>query len=132
MSLPSEGYVDPLDAAQVTPVLDAVLEMAGLGGLADLLDRIPGLRVQPAVPGRLFRAAAPPAAWFGAENCLSLADPVMHQQVVGGVVLHRAQVGRGALAPLIARLLAPVVRESGGQEEAAVALTAAREAFSGL
>ncbi|MCW2780620.1 MAG: hypothetical protein JWR35_1069 [Marmoricola sp.] len=127
-----DGYVDPLDAAQVIPVLESALSMVGIDGLVELLARIPGTRRDPGRPGGFLKTPVRPSIWLGAEHNLTLTEPVQHQHVVGGVILSRDPVGRGALAPLVAQLIGPVLRESGGEREASIALTAAREAFGAM
>ncbi len=127
-----ERPVDPVDVREVTAILDRTLALMGPGGVGDLLARLPGARPVAAVPARLFRHAVPPAVWLGAENLLVLDDPVVHQHVVGGVVLQRRTLPPADLGPVLAPLVAQLVRSQGGQQDAATVLTAARDVLRAL
>ena len=52
-----DGTVDPYDVRQVAEVLTATLRVIGTDGLLDLLLRLPGVRLVPGTPARLFRPA---------------------------------------------------------------------------
>ena len=76
-SLP-EGYVDPTDPAAVGAVLQATVDFGGLDAVTDLLARLPGTRLTPAVPKGFLRPAVPGGVWLGSESCWSCtyaADP---------------------------------------------------------
>ena len=122
-----EGYVDPTDAAAVAAVVGATVASAGLDAVTDLLARLPGTRVTPAVPKGFLRAAVPGAVWLGPENCWSCTDPPTLLHVVGGVVLHREVVEPGEAASALGRVVADLVRRTGAVGDAAAVLTAARD-----
>jgi hypothetical protein len=128
---PPEGFVDPSDQGQVAAVLGAVVRVLGIPGLGDMLGRIPGSRTDPARPGGVFRPALPASVWVSAQHQLLLTDPLVHVHVVGGVVLARDPLPAGVLPDAVARLLVAAVLEQGSEAEAAVVLTAAREATEG-
>lgn len=123
-----DGLVDPLDPAEVAPVLAAALAAMGVGGVVDLLVRLPGVHLEEARPKRLFSPAVPGLVHLGEEHRLSLGDPVLHEHVVGGVVLARDPLPGGDLPGVLARLVAELVRREAAVEEAAVALSAVRDA----
>ncbi len=130
---PTEAVVDPYDVAQVTAVLAGTWDLMGPDGLADLMARLPGARLVPGSPGRLFHTAVPAGVWVGPEHFLELsAEPVVHQHVVGGVVLRRAAVPPGELPTLLARLVGTLVRDQGSAADATVVLTAARDVLHRL
>jgi hypothetical protein len=125
-SLP-EGFVDPTDAVSVGAVLDAVVRTAGLDAVTDLLARLPGTRTTPAVPRGFLRPSVPAAVWLGPESCWSCTSPPTLLHVVGGVVLHRAEIRPGDVAEALGRVVADLVRRTGASAEASAALTAARD-----
>jgi hypothetical protein len=125
-SLP-DGYVDPTDASDVGAVLDATARTAGLDAVTDLLLRLPGIRSTPAVPRGFLRPAVPAAVWLGPESCWSCTTPPTLLHVVGGVVLHRAEIQPGDVADALGRVVADLVRRTGGVADASAALTAARD-----
>lgn len=129
---PPEGYVDPSDEQQVAAVLRIVLRELGIPGLGDLLVRIPGSRGEASRPGGMFRRAMPASVWLSPQHQLLLTDPVVHVHVVGGVVLARDPLPAGRLPEVVAPLLVAAIADQGGQSEAAVALTAARESSERL
>lgn len=89
MPLP-DGRVDPASTAEVAAVLSAVHATMGDEGLADLLGRLPGVVREAGTPKGLFRAARPDRLWLGPEDVVALTTPLVHEQIVGGVILHRA------------------------------------------
>lgn len=130
------GYVDPHDVNRVAAVLDAVLDGSGVGGLLDLLARIPGVRVDPGSAKGFLRAAVPPSTWLGTEHQLVLRggpargeQVLVHQHVVGGITLSRDTLPPSRVPGVVARLLSITVRDAGSDEEASAALTAVRELF---
>ena len=122
-----EGYVDPTDPAAVSAVVGLTVTSAGLGAVSDLLARLPGTRVTPAVPKGFLRAGVPGAVWLGPENCWSLTEPPTLLHVVGGVVLHREIVEPGRAAAALGHVVAELVRRTGAVADAAAVLTAARD-----
>jgi hypothetical protein len=124
--------VDPVDVQQVAEVLSRTLELMGPEGVGDLLARLPGARPVPATAGRLFRPAVTGSVWLGADHQLVLGDPVVHQHVVGGVVLQRRALTPTDLGPTVAQLVADLVRSQGAREEAATVLTVARDVVRSL
>ena len=122
-----EGYVDPTDAAAVAAVLRAVAAVGGLDAVADLLARLPGTRTEPGDPGGLFRRAVPASVWIGPEWCWTRTSPPELLQVVGGIALHRQPVEVGTVGEALARVVADLVRRTGGVADASAALTAARD-----
>jgi hypothetical protein len=129
-SLP-DGYVDPTDPAAVAAVLQATVAFGGLDAVTDLLARLPGTRVTPAVPKGFLRPAVPAAVWLGSESCWSCTDPPTLLQVVGGVVLHREEVAPGEAAEALTRVVTDLVRRTGGAGDASAVLTAARDVAGG-
>jgi hypothetical protein len=129
-SLP-EGYVDPTDPAAVGAVLQATVAFGGLDAVTDLLARLPGTRLTPAVPKGFLRPAVPAAVWLGTESCWSSTSPPTLLQVVGGVVLHRQVVETGEVAGALSRLVTDLVRRTGAVGDASAALTAARDVADG-
>ncbi len=129
-SLP-EGYVDPTDPAAVGAVLEATVHFGGLDAVTELLARLPGTRLTPAVPKGFLRPAVPAAVWLGTESCWSCTTPPTLLQVVGGVVLHRQEVEPGEVADALSRLVTDLVRRTGGVGDASAALTAARDVAGG-
>lgn len=125
--VPPEGFTDPSDQQQVAAVLATVVRELGVGGLGDLLGRLPGSRLEAARPGGVFKRAEPASVWLGAEHQLVLTDPVVHVHAVGGVVLARDPLPPGRLPDVVARLLVAAVADQGAQAEAATVLSAARE-----
>jgi hypothetical protein len=125
-SLP-EGYVDPTDPAAVGAVLQATVDFGGLDAVTELLARLPGTRLAPAVPKGFLRPAVPAAVWLGSESCWSCTTPPTLLQVVGGVVLHREEVEPGEVADALSRLVTDLVRRTGAVGDASAALTAARD-----
>ncbi len=124
--------VDPLDVRQVAEVLGRTLTLMGSAGVGDLLARLPGARSVAGTTGRLFRPAVAGAVWLGAEHQLVLSDPVVHQHVVGGVVLQRRPLAPAELGPAVAPLVAALARSQGDLEEAATVLTVARDVLRTL
>ena len=124
--------VDAADPAQVAPVVARTVALMGTGGLADLLARLPGTRTVPGTPGRLFKPAVPPTAWIGPEDQLVLTDPVVHQHVVGGVVLARTTLSPADLGPTVARLVTAAARAEASYDEASAVLTATADALARL
>jgi hypothetical protein len=129
-SLP-EGYVDPTDPAAVAAVLRATVDFGGLDAVTELLARLPGTRLAPAVPKGFLRPAVPAAVWLGTESCWSCTAPPTLLQVVGGVVLHRQEVEAGDVAEALTRLVTDLVRRTGAVGDASAALTAARDVSGG-
>jgi hypothetical protein len=129
-SLP-EGYVDPTDPAAVGAVLQATVDFGGLDAVTDLLARLPGTRVAPAVPKGFLRQAVPMAIWLGPESCWSCTAPPTLLQVVGDVVLHRRVIDPGEVAASLTRVVTDLVRRTGGVNDASAALTAARDVAAG-
>ena len=130
-SLP-DGYVDPTDPTAVGAVLDATAQTAGLEAVTDLLARLPGTRTTSATPKGFLRAAVPAAVWLGPESCWSCTTPPTLLHVVGGVVLHRAQIQPGDVADALGRLVTDLVRRTGQVADASAALTAARDVAAGI
>jgi hypothetical protein len=130
-SLP-DGYVDPTDPAAVGAVLQATVDFGGLDAVTELLARLPGIRVAPAVPKGFLRAAVPAAIWLGSESCWSCTSPPTLLQVVGGVVLHRQVIEPGEVAAALTGVVTDLVRRTGGVGDASAALTAARDVAGGL
>jgi hypothetical protein len=108
--------VDPLDVRQVAEVLGRTLELMGPEGVGDLLARLPGARPVPGTAGRLFRPAVTGSVWLGADHQLVLSDPVVHQHVVGGVVLQRRALTPAELGPTVAQAVADLVRSQGARK----------------
>jgi hypothetical protein len=129
-SLP-DGFVDPTDPVAVGAVLDATVRAAGLDAVTDLLARLPGTRTTPAVPRGFLRPAVPAAVWLGPESCWSCTSPPTLLHVVGGVVLHRAEIHPGEVAEALGRVVADLVRRTGASADASAALTAARDVATG-
>lgn len=127
MPLP-DGRVDPTAPDEVAAVLAAVQAAMGPAGLGDLLERLPGVVRQAGTPKGLFRAATPDRLWLGSQDVVALGTPLVHEQVVGGVVLHRAPLPPGTAPGVLARLVARLTSAAAATETASVALTAAREA----
>jgi hypothetical protein len=125
-SLP-DGYVDPTDAPAVGAVLDAVVRTAGVDAVTDLLQRLPGTRTTAAVPRGFLRPAVPTAVWLGPESCWSCTSPPTLLHVVGGVVLHRAEIQPGDVAGALGGVVAELVRRTGEVADASATLTAARD-----
>jgi hypothetical protein len=130
-SLP-EGYVDPTDPAAVGSVLQATVDFGGLDAVTDLLARLPGTRLTPAVPKGFLRAAVPASIWLGPESCWSCTTPPTLLQVVNGVVLHRQYLEPGEVASALTRVVTELVRRTGGVGDASAALTAARDVAGGV
>lgn len=129
MPLP-DGRVDPASTTEITAVLAAVQAAMGADGLADLLQRLPGVVRRAGTRRGLFRAATPDEYWLGEQDLLTLGPPLIHAQVVGGVVLHRATLTPGSAPGTIASLLVRLIAQTATYEsydEASVALTAARD-----
>lgn len=125
---PGAPDVDPHDVAAVAAVLDGTWRATGPGGLGDLLARLPGARLVPGTPGRLFRPALPGGVQVGAEHFWTLTtEPVVDQHVVGGVVLSRTPVPAPRLGELLAVQVVELVREHRSAPEAALVLSAARD-----
>ncbi len=122
-----EGYVDPTDPDAVGHVLAATAQTGGLSAVADLLARLPGISVTPAVAKGFLRPAVPSAIWLGSEYCWSSTQPPTLLHVVGGVVLHRTVVETGEVAEALGRVVADLVRRTGSVVDASAALTAARD-----
>lgn len=131
MSELPEGYVDPGDATAVAEVIRATVATGGLDALTDLLRRLPGTRTTAAVPQGFLRPAVPAAVWLGGEQCWSCTEPPELLHVVGGVVLHRAQVQPGEAPGLLAPVVTDLVRRTGANLDAAAVLTAARDIAGG-
>lgn len=131
MPLP-DGRVDASSAAEVTGVLGAVHRAMGAEGLADLLQRLPGVTYRAGRPGGLFRSATPAEYWLGTEDVLTLEPQLVHAQVVNGVVLHRTTLAPGVAPATIAGLVVRLVTQMGSADEASVALTAARDTVEGF
>ncbi len=60
-----EGFVDPLDEAQVSGVMRAAAGRLGTDGLVNLLAQVPGVLDHPRTPGRRAAASAAGAAALG-------------------------------------------------------------------
>jgi hypothetical protein len=127
-----EGYVDPTDPAAIGAVLDATVSTSGLDAITDLLARLPGTRTSPAVPKGFLRPAVPAAVWLGPESCWSGTEPPTLLHVVGGVVLHRAEIHPGDVAEALGRVIADLVRRTGATADASAVLTAARDVAGGI
>jgi hypothetical protein len=125
-SLP-EGYVDPADTDAVSAVVSATAETAGLGAVADLLGRLPGVSATAEIRKGMFRAGVPAAIWLGPEYCWSSTRPPTLLHVVNGVVLHREVVEPGEVGALLGHLVADLVRRTGAVADASAVLTAARD-----
>jgi hypothetical protein len=119
--------VDPRDQQRVQVLLDRVQASLGIGGISDLLLRLPGTRFTPPTAKRFLAAATPGVVWLGAQDQLLLTDPPTHVQIVGGVVLHRDELLPGELAGVVAGLIARLVADFNGYDEAVAALSAAAE-----
>jgi hypothetical protein len=127
MTVPA-APVDPSDVTAVSEVLAGTLRLMGPAGLTDLLARLPGVRVVPGTPGRMFRSAVEGGVWVGAEHFVTLeTEPVVDQHVVGGVTLARSAVPPGQLPQVIARLVVDLAHDQASRVETEVVLTAARE-----
>jgi hypothetical protein len=122
-----EGYVDPTDPSAVASVVRATVATAGLDAVTDLLARLPGTKVTPAVPKGFLRGAVPAAVWLGPESCWSCTEPPTLLHVVGGVVLRREVIEPGEAPGALARVVADLVRRTGEVADAAAVLTAARD-----
>lgn len=127
-----EGLVDPSDEHEVAAVLGSVVRVLGIPGLGDLLGRMPGSRVEASRPGGMFKRAVPACVWLSPQHQILLTDPVVHVHVVGGVVLARDPLPAGRLPEAVSRLLVAAILDQGGQSEAALVLTAARESSERL
>lgn len=127
MPLP-DGRVDPAAADEVAAVLGAVQTTMGAEGLADLLARLPGVVREAGRAKTMFRAATPDRIWLGPEDAIALAAPLVHEQVVGGVVLHRAALPAGTAPGALAGLVTRLTASTGATDAVSIALTAAREA----
>lgn len=127
-----EGYVDPLDRDDVAAVLAGTQSAMGVGGVADLLVRLPGVRRAEGTPKGFLRAATPATVWLGPEDALVLSDPPAYHHIVGGVALHHEPLPPGLLAGVVARLVAQWTVENGTRTESAAVLTAAREVLDRL
>lgn len=125
-SLP-DGFVDPTDVSAVGSVLAATVDTGGLASVQDLLIRLPGTKVVPAVSKGFLRAGVPLAVWLGNETCWSATDPPTLLHVVGGVVLSRTDVQPGEVAGVLAPVVAELARRTGQVADAAAVLTAARD-----
>lgn len=125
------GYVDPADPAAVAEVVRAVVSAGGIGAVTDLVARLPGVRLTPAVPKGFLRPAEPAAIWLGTEYCWSATEPPTLLHVVNGVVLHRDPVEPGEAPELLGRLVPDLVRRTGARDDASAALTAARDVAGG-
>lgn len=122
-----EGFVDPTDAAAVASVLTATAETGGLDAVTDLLARLPGTKVIPAVSKGFLRPGVPLAVWLGAESCWSKTDPPTLLHVVGGIVLGRTVVQVGEVAGVLSPIVVDLARRTGQVADAAAVLTAARD-----
>ena len=128
-----EGPVDPYDVRQVAEVLTATLRVIGTDGLLDLLLRLPGVRLVPGTPARLFRPAVESGLWLGPEHFVSLSpDAAVHQHVVGGVVLQRAALSPADLPRVLAGLVTALTRAQDSADETALVLSAARDVVGRL
>lgn len=130
MAIP-DGWVDPASTEQVAAVLRAVQTGSGLSALGDLIGRLPGVVRVPAVSGGLFRRETPERVWLGSENALSLGRELVHEHIVGGVVLHRQVLTAGQAPELLAGLVVRHVSDVGSIEDASAVLTAARDTAVG-
>jgi hypothetical protein len=131
----SDGPVDPYDVRQVAEVLTATLRVIGTDGLLDLLLRLPGVRLVPGTPARLFRPAVESGLWLGPEHFVSLCpspDAAVHQHVVAGVVLQRAALSPADLPRVLAGLVTALTRAQDSADETAMVLTAARDVVDRL
>jgi hypothetical protein len=111
-----------------------VLSTSGPTGLFELLARLPGVRLDPGSPKGFLRAAVPPSAWIGTENQLVVADrtsgpALVHQHVVGGIVLAREDLAPTRAPATVARLLTTAVVDVAGVQDASAVLSAHRDAF---
>jgi hypothetical protein len=129
---PAEEPLDPSDADQVAAVFAGTLRLMGYDGVLDLLFRLPGVALVRGSPKRMFRAAVDDLVAVGAEHRLSTTEPVVHQHVVGGVVLRRGVVPPGDLPALLASLVGSLTRAQGSQEEFVAVLGAARDVLQQL
>jgi hypothetical protein len=121
-----EGFIDPVDPSQTTPILASVLRELGWPGLIDLLTRIPGFQLDAGRPGRGLRRSTPGRLTAG-ENVFVLATPLICEHVVGGIVLSRSEVSAGAAPALLAKLIAETTRRLGQVDDASAALSAIRD-----
>lgn len=124
------GFVDPVDATQVTQVLSQVLHGLGLPGVVDLLGRLPGVTLRPGRPAGLLRRAEP-ARLITQDHVVVLGVPARDEHVVAGVVLSHRPVATSALPGLLAQCVVAAVTADGRAGEAAVALTSIRDALTG-
>jgi len=128
----SSPPVNPHDQATVGPIFAATMQAMGIGGVGDLLSRLPGTRVDPGRPARFFSPAVPPSVTLGAEHQLLLTEPPEYVHRVGGVVLHRRAVPPGELPGLLAGLVSSLTREQGSEAETTAVLSVARDVLDGV
>lgn len=128
----SEPSVDPQDADQVAAVVEDTRRLMGYDGVVDLLARLPGVELVPGHPKRRFHPAVAATVSVGPEHLLAMSEPVLHQHVVGGIVLQRSVVPPGELPRLLAVLVGSLCVRQGSQQETAAVLTAAREILEQL
>ncbi|MGI8578338.1 MAG: hypothetical protein ACR2KG_10580 [Nocardioidaceae bacterium] len=125
------GYVDPLDPAQVAPVLRSAHRQLGLTGLLELLARVPGMTVEPERPGGALRRPLA-ASVTGGQDVVRLTTPATREHVVGGIVLSRTDVPPAQLPALLALACRDAVLAEGEVMEASIALTSARDAMDNM
>ncbi|MEP6695695.1 MAG: hypothetical protein ABJA34_02325 [Pseudonocardiales bacterium] len=121
------GFVDARDPAQVAAVLRSTVDRLGMSGLADLLSRLP-VRIDPGqAPGR-FSRGRPPRVMAG-EQVVVLAQPVVLEHVVGGIVLSRTPARHKDVPDLLAAIVCAAVADSGDAGAASVVITSVRDAL---
>ena len=121
------GFVDPTDPAAVEQVLRAAL--AGIGRTALLTQLSTVLPVRPGRPAGFLKPAQPTVVEVGQES-LSLPDrgPGLLRHVVGGILLSTDPVAEHRVPGALATLLVRYVQEGRGPDDAAILLTALRDA----
>lgn len=125
------GFIDPLDPAQVTPVLRSARSQLGIDGLVELLARVPGLTVEPERAGGPLRRSVP-ASVTGGQDVVRLTTPATREHVVGGIVLSRTPIPPAQLPALLALVCRDGVLSTGEIMEASLVLTSARDAMDNM
>jgi hypothetical protein len=120
-------FVDPADPRAVEDVLAKALPAIGIDGVLAQLDAVVDLEVVPPRAGGLFASRRPGAVSYG-DRRLVLDDRPVLEHIVGGVVVARDAVTRGALPGMLAALVCRSVAESGAADQVSVLLTALRDA----